>query len=87
MPGGHYASGNWRVKAGSEEEFIARRLRHRAPSAGSRRPSHFLSFSDWADAGSRDRWKAGPEFAKGMASCRELCDDFQGADYSQVVSV
>jgi hypothetical protein len=24
MPGGHYASGNWRVKAGSEEEFIAR---------------------------------------------------------------
>jgi heme-degrading monooxygenase HmoA len=100
MPGEHYASGNWRVKAGSEEEFMARWQTWLTESAktvdgfGTARllrdagdAQHFLSFSDWADAGSRDRWKASPEFAKGMSSCRELCDDFQGADYSQVVSV
>ena len=100
MPGEHYASGNWRVKEGSEEEFIARWRSWLTKSAetvdgfGSARllqdsadPRHFLSFSDWDDRGSRDDWKAGPEFAKGLAACRELCEDFQGADFSELVSV
>jgi heme-degrading monooxygenase HmoA len=47
---------------------------------------HFLSFSDWADAASRGAWKASPEFERGLTSCRELCDEFAGADSAQVAS-
>ena len=100
MPGEHYASGNWRVKEGSEQEFIARWQAWISASAGTVKgfgsarllqdsgdARRFLSFSDWDDPGSRDGWKASPEFSKGLAACRELCEDFQGADFSQVVSV
>jgi len=100
MPGENYASGNWRVKEGSEEEFIARwrawitastEMVNGFDSAKLLRDSddarRFLSFSHWDDGESRDKWKTSPEFAKGLAACRELCDDFQGADFSGVVSV
>ena len=100
MPGEHYASGNRRVKEGSEEEFIARWRAWISESTqavkgfGAARlvqdpsdPRRFLSFSDWDDRGSRDDWKASPEFAKGLAACRELREDLQGADFSEVVSV
>jgi heme-degrading monooxygenase HmoA len=100
MEGEHYASGNWTVKAGSEDEFVARWRAFLSDSTktaegfGTARllrdsddRRHFLSFSEWADAGARDAWKSSPEFAKGLAACRELCDDFVGADYSQVASV
>lgn len=99
MAGDQYASGNWHVRAGSEDEFIARWQAFITESAetaggfGSARllrdgddPRHFLSFSDWADAASRDAWKSSPGFAKGLAACRELCDDFVGSDYSQAAS-
>jgi heme-degrading monooxygenase HmoA len=100
MVGEHYASGNWTVKVGSEDEFVARWrafLSDSTKTAGgfgtarllrdSDDPRHFLSFSEWADAGARDAWKSSPEFAKGLAACRELCDDFAGADYSQAAIV
>ena len=99
MTGQQYASGTWHVKEGSEDEFIERWrafLNESAKTAdgfGSARllrdsdgPRHFLSFSDWADAGSREDWKSTPEFAKGLAACRELCD-LAGANYSEVASV
>ena len=99
MTGQQYASGTWHVKEGSEYELIARwrafvtESTKTAEGFGSARllrdsddPRHFLSFSDWADAGSRDAWKSTPGFAKGLAACRALCD-FVGADYSEVASV
>ena len=99
MAGDQYASGNWHVRTGSEDEVIARwqafitESAKTAPGFGSARllrdgddPRHFLSFSDWADAASRDAWKSSPGFAKGLAACRELCDDFVGSDYSQAAS-
>jgi heme-degrading monooxygenase HmoA len=49
-------------------------------------PRHFLSFSEWTDANSRDTWKASPEFAEGFASCRELCEDFRGGEFSQLLA-
>ena len=95
-----YASGAWRVREGSEREFIARWgewLRSSTASVGgfisarllqdSSDPGHFVSFSSWNDAQSRADWKASPDFATGLASCRELCDDFQSADYIEVVSI
>ena len=99
IAGDQYASGNWYVQAGSEDEFIARwqafitESAKPAPGFGSARllrdaddPRHFLSFSDRADAASRDAWKATPEFERGLTSCRELCDEFAGADSAQVAS-
>jgi heme-degrading monooxygenase HmoA len=87
------------VQAGSEDEFVARWQAFITESAkaaqgfGSARllrdaddPRHFLSFSDWADAPSRDAWKGSPEFERDLASCRELCDEFAGADSAQVAS-
>ena len=100
MAGEHYASGKWTVKAGSEDEFVARwraflsESTKTAQGFGTARllrdsddPRHFLSFSEWADAGAREAWKSTPEFAKGLAACREICDEFVGADYSQAASV
>ena len=100
MPGKHYASGDWRVNEGSEEEFVARwqtwlsESARSIPGFGTARllrdagdARHFISFSDWGDPGSRDMWRGSPSFAKGFAACRELCEDFQGADLSQVASV
>ena len=100
MPGEHFASGNWRVKEGSAGEFIARWQAWLSTSTasvtgfGSARllqdaddALHFMSFSDWESPGSRESWKSSPGFAEGMAQCRELCDDFQGTDFSQVASV
>jgi heme-degrading monooxygenase HmoA len=95
----HYASGNWLVYEGKEEEFVTRwkdwigESTESVPGFGSARlirsvasPRNFLSFSDWKSAESRDTWKASPEFARGMAACRELCEDFQGGDFTGVVS-
>ena len=100
MAGGHDASGKWTVKAGSDDEFVARwraflsQSTKTAQGFGTARllrdsddPRHFLSFSEWADAGAREAWKSTPEFAKGLAACTEICDDFVGADYSQAASV
>jgi heme-degrading monooxygenase HmoA len=100
MAGDQYASGNWTVRAGSEDEFIARwrafltESTKTAEGFGTARllrdsddPRHFLSFSDWSDAGAREAWKSSPAFAKGMAACRELCDEFVGFDYSQAARV
>jgi heme-degrading monooxygenase HmoA len=94
----HYASGNWLVTEGKEEEFIGRwrdwisKSTQNTSGFGSARlmqdvadSRHFLSFSDWEDAQSRDSWKASPEFAQGLAGCRELCEEFRGGDFSQVV--
>jgi heme-degrading monooxygenase HmoA len=98
--GEHFASGNWQVQPGSEDEFITRwkaflsESTRTAEGFGSAHlmrdaddPSHFLSFSDWADAASREAWKSSPEFERGLASCRELCSDFVGTYSSQVASI
>jgi heme-degrading monooxygenase HmoA len=70
MASEHYASGNWTVKAGMEDEFVARWRAFLSDSTktaqgfGTARllrdaddPRHFLSFSEWAEAGARDAWK------------------------------
>jgi heme-degrading monooxygenase HmoA len=95
----HYASGNWLVREGSEDEFIARwkdwigKSTKEVQGFGSARlmrsvddARRYLSFSDWHDPDSRNTWKGSPEFAQGFAACRELCEDFQGGDFTGVVS-
>jgi heme-degrading monooxygenase HmoA len=89
-----YASGNWNVKEGSEDEFITRWkeflgwTRQTQPALFSanlirdgQNPRHFLSFAEWGDADARSRWRQSPEFARKFDACRELCDDVYASDY------
>jgi heme-degrading monooxygenase HmoA len=95
-----FASGNWHVKEGREEEFIGRWLeflrwtRSNAPgllSASlireSEEPRHFVSFARWDEAASRDAWRTLEGFPDKLGACRELCDDFEGGNFEQVASV
>jgi heme-degrading monooxygenase HmoA len=94
-----YVSGDWRVSAGSEEEFVARWLAFTGWSlenaSGARsfvlirdmeQPQHFLSFGTWADLESVRAWRATTEFARLLGRCRELCDEFHAGDYSLAAS-
>jgi heme-degrading monooxygenase HmoA len=96
----HWASGNWTVTEGKEEEFIeAWRdwLRWSSQNiAGfvsatlirdTDDPRHFVSFSPWQDGASRDAWKASAGFAEKIRAVQALCDDFRGGDYSLAASV
>jgi heme-degrading monooxygenase HmoA len=91
---GFYASGNWIVKHGSQEDFVARWTeflewtRERAPGLASAQliqdsedPSHFISFAGWESAEAMARWRELPEFATWLAACRALCEDFRGSSY------
>jgi heme-degrading monooxygenase HmoA len=94
-----YVSGDWKVRTGSEEEFVARWLAftgwslENAPGAESfvlvqdmQRPWHFLSFGTWADLESVRAWRGRAEFAELLGRCRELCESFQAGDYSLAAS-
>ena len=91
----HWASGNWTVSEGREEEFIAAWKDWLGWSSQNidgfvsatlireiANPRHFVSFSPWRDAGTRDAWKSSGGFAEKFAAVRALCDDFQGGDFS-----
>ena|ERR1700737_4200353 len=95
-----YASGNWLVKSGREKEFVQRWIEFLEwtrssfkelqsaqlilDSTDSRR---FVSFSGWNSAEAVQQWRSRPEFADKFGACRELCDDFQGFDYTLAAKV
>ena len=96
----HYASGNWHVQEGKEDEFITRwteflewtRKDHPAlesarliRDAGDLR--HFISFAMWKDPDARAAWKESSGFAQRMGACRQLCDEFYGSDYESAVVI
>jgi heme-degrading monooxygenase HmoA len=91
----NWASGNWTVKEGMEEEFIERWKDWLGWSSeniagfvsatlirDAQNPRHFVSFSPWESDKARDEWKSSGGFQEKFALVRELCDDFQGGDYS-----
>jgi quinol monooxygenase YgiN len=95
-----YASGDWMVGAGSEEEFVKRwteflewtraafsecRAAHLIQEA--QNPRHFISFASWDSADALQRWRSRPEFAQKMGACRALCEDFRGGDYGLAAAV
>jgi heme-degrading monooxygenase HmoA len=94
-----YVSGEWRVRAGNEEQFVARWLAftgwslHNAPGAESfvlirdvEQPCRFVSFGAWADLESIRAWRGRPEFAQLLGRCRELCEEFRAGDYALAAS-
>ena len=94
-----WASGIWTVRAGSEEEFVARwrawlewTSQHAAgfrsatlirSEADGRR---FESFSDWDSADARAAWEGSDGFRERMAPVRELCDDAQAGNFTLAAS-
>lgn len=94
-----YASGNWHVGDGKESEFVDRwreflgwtRENHptlnwatlvRAEGDSSR----FVSFAEWETSEARDAWKNSKDFMERFTACRELCDEFQGGDFTLAAS-
>jgi|SRR5215211_2487104 len=95
-----YASGNWRVSEGNEDQFVARWTEFLEWTRDSAKgfeeanlirdaahPLHFVSIARWADDASQQAWRELPEFGEKLGACRELCDDFQGGSFRRVVAV
>jgi heme-degrading monooxygenase HmoA len=89
-----YTAGIWRVQAGQEDEFIRRWTEFtgwaQREAPGGRgfvlirdvdEPTHFQSFGAWETPEDVSAWKSTPEFMRYLGRCRELCDDFQAANY------
>jgi len=95
----HWASGLWTVKAGSEDEFVARWRTWldwtSKNTAGFRSATlirsdadgrRFESFSDWDSADERAAWESSAGFRDLMAPVRELCDDVQAGNFTTAAS-
>jgi quinol monooxygenase YgiN len=96
----HYASGVWQVKEGKDEEFVERwkeflqwsRANHPSMVVANLlrdrgTTGHYLSFSEWSDAASRDAWKQDPGFKTHIGACVALCENMHGADYDLAATV
>jgi heme-degrading monooxygenase HmoA len=95
----HWASGNWLVKQGSEEEFVTHwkdwlgwtsqnvsGFRTATLIRSNDDPRRFTSFSDWDDEASRAAWASSDEYRQKFGAVRELCDEFIGGTYEQAAS-
>jgi heme-degrading monooxygenase HmoA len=95
-----YVSGNWVVREGHEDEFVARWSEFTgwslANMLGAERfvlireredPRHFVSYGSWRDHDAVTAWRATPEFQERLAACRALCEDFRGTDFTVSAAV
>jgi heme-degrading monooxygenase HmoA len=95
-----YASGNWMVTPGREEDFKARWIeflewtRECADGLAAARliqdaeaPRHFISFASWESGQALQSWRSLPGFASRLTACRELCDDFRGSNYTLAAEI
>jgi heme-degrading monooxygenase HmoA len=98
--GDSYASGNWVVKEGNEDQFLSRWTEFLNWTRGNAQrfqeanllrdrsdPRHFVSFARWEDDAAQEAWRALPEFPEKLGACRELCDEFRGGAFTGAVSV
>ena len=90
-----YTSGRWLVRAGSEDDFIARWTAftrwssNNEPEAESfvlirdtGDPRRFISFGAWDNPEAVTKWRQRPEFARLLGECRALCEEFEPRDYT-----
>jgi heme-degrading monooxygenase HmoA len=95
-----YSSGDWHVRAGSEDAFIARWTeflewtRDSAPGFVSARlvrdvsePGHFVSLGEWKDAPAAAAWMTLPDFAAKYGACAALCEEARGGRYTLAAEV
>ncbi len=89
-----YTAGDWIVKPGQEEAFIAawgelaEWSNESVPGAGQpyliqevANPQHFISFGPWESPEAVRDWRSRPEFKEKLAKVAGLCEQFQGKDY------
>lgn len=85
-----YTAGNWFVKVGSEEAFIAEwksfahwTAQHQTGTGTGyllqdpEHPQHFISFGAWKNLDAIKEWRERPEFKAFVGKVKMLCDDFQ----------
>ena len=85
-----YTLGNWTVKAGNEEAFIAEWKAFaewsskNQPGAGygyllqdPEHPQQFVSFGPWENLDAIRAWRERPEFKAFVGKVKMLCDNFQ----------
>ena len=90
-----YSSGEWKVRAGSEEEFVQRWTAfiewslENAPGAGSfvlvrssEDPTKFLSLGSWESQQAQQAWREMPRHQELLDQCRELCEAFDSHPYT-----
>ena len=95
-----FASGSWLVRDGSQATFVERWSAfldsttrsvpglHRAILLADAQGGRlFVSVAEWDNEAQRAAWRAQPDFPTALAACRELCEEFRGADYSLVAAV
>jgi len=94
-----YSSGEWLVRAGSEEEFIQRWITfiewtlNDAPGAVSfvlvrstEEPRKFLSLGAWENQEAQEAWREMPQMQELLGQCRELCEEFEFHPYTLAAS-
>jgi quinol monooxygenase YgiN len=97
--GQSYSSGEWLVRAGSEEEFIERWTTfiewtlNDAPGAGSfvlvrsmEDSRKFLSLGAWESQQAQEAWREMPQMQVMLGQCRALCDEYDTHRYTLAAS-
>ncbi|HEX2740461.1 MAG TPA: antibiotic biosynthesis monooxygenase family protein [Rubrobacter sp.] len=97
--GQSYSSGEWLVRAGSEEEFIQRWTTFiewsmdNAAGAESfvlvrsmEEPRKFLSLGAWESQQAQEAWREMPRMQVMLGHCRALCDEFDTHRYTLAAS-
>jgi heme-degrading monooxygenase HmoA len=95
-----FATGNWHVEKGKNEEFISRWTEFlewtRDSSAGFvyailiqdvADPNHYISVGYWESSDARSSWQARPMFVQKIGACIALCANFAGSMCRTAVSV
>jgi heme-degrading monooxygenase HmoA len=85
-----YSSGQWSVRAGSEEEFLERWTTFiewssdNAEGAESfvlvrstEEPRKFLSLGAWESQQAQEAWREMPRMQELLGQCRQLCEEFE----------
>jgi heme-degrading monooxygenase HmoA len=97
--GQSYSSGEWLVKAGSEEEFVDRWTafiewtKDNAAGAESfvlvrstEEPRRFLSLGAWESQEAQQAWREMPRMQELLDQCRQLCEEFDSHSYTLAAS-
>ena len=97
--GQSYSSGEWLVRAGSEEAFIEAwtafiewSLEHAAGAESfvlvrsTEEPRKFLSLGAWESQEAQEAWREMPRMQVMLGQCRALCDEFDTHRYTLAAS-
>jgi heme-degrading monooxygenase HmoA len=95
-----YSSGEWLVRAASEEEFIQRwttfseSMLSNAPGTVSfvlvrsnEDPRRFLSLTAWENQEAQQAWRATPQAQELRDRCQELCEEVEAHPYTLAASL